>query len=242
MQIVETLLSIEFWKYLPISILRIYCQLNKQTHAISISDNFWPFLLKRDFCLEYATIGAKEKYLYMMRFMKFWSPKFHIMTEDAVELIEHFFPENSWNYWYQILELYLPIKILTAHEIKELIQNVLGECSGIDERIQLISLLVEKTDANHNLLEKIYKQIEEKISNTFGCTLENIKLDLINTEYKNLEKYVQTPLVLFIHGKPRIVKGNLEIVITLDNIIDANVKIVRDYEYNLETLYLTYLE
>lgn len=238
MQIAEILLSISFWKYLPIPTLSVYCQLNKQTWAISNSPNFWPFLLQRDFLL---TSGTKDKYLLRTRLLHFWSSKYPIMTEYVVDLIEQFLPEERWNSWYQIFEDYSFLDILTTVDIHQSIFSVLSEYGGGDQRTKFVERLLDETGADYGLLDKLRLHTNETFLNLFGRSIEDIHVELTSGRYSNINKYARTPLLLYIKGKPNIVQENLEILLKLDNLItDAvDLKIVRDYTFRVENLYKT---
>lgn len=102
----SSLLSqVEAWKFMPVHTLIRLCQTDKQFYRICSDNRTWKYLLNRDFGVDYLGREAKALYFRYQEILNYFTPKFPIITEYAVEAILNFLPRQYWDAWMHVYNL-----------------------------------------------------------------------------------------------------------------------------------------
>lgn len=145
----------------------------------------------------------------------FFSQKFPIITQYAIELIEKFIPEQYWQVW---MEMY----------------NILEENDRILDHTVLISTVDEimhdkelskRFIQTGNLVGLMEEYIRHRMEDILGQKLKTIAKELVKTgcSYESITKYEICPLTIYVNGKPKVFEQNSELIYILEMLMNEYV-------------------
>lgn len=210
--------QVEAWKFMSVNDLLRFCKTDRQLYQICQDNRTWQYLLQRDFLINYSGQNVQQLYFRYKEIIEYFTPKFPIITENAVEVILNFLPREYWQAWTKIYDM---LRNEDRSEILEFTEvcAIMDEMETYDQSPEEFDQYIENEDSDLILVLDGYvskcRQAEQYIFKKFEQYIPDVE-ELAEKVEKNgcdlLIPYSQIPVKLFINRKPKIVNINIELV------------------------------
>lgn len=211
----NSVLSTEMWKHLPFETILHLAQSNHQLSRLFDDNNFWTFILARDF--DTSSSNPKEEYLRYVKLLKFFTSIIPIITQPTLQLIYSQIPPDRWNQLKrELLEYQYPRTVFDVGLLMQIFETMIGnlEVESDQEEEYYEYRKDEGMDEEQEELIQMADRVEAALKKMYPNALDST----VSGPYRRYprcpttvdEKYYKMPAIIYVKGEKKHVNINLD--------------------------------